>query len=65
MLRISTLPKLAEGLFSDLRMNISGLLSSLTPKDFRDAVYRRYAFRAADYQLPREEVWFGIFQPFG
>ena len=65
MLRISTLPKLAEGLFSDLRMNRLERLSRLAPNDFRDEVYRRYAFRTADYQLPREEVRSGIFQPFG
>jgi hypothetical protein len=65
MLRIPTLAKLAEGLFSDPRMNRLERLSRLTPKDFRDAVYRRDAFRAADYQLPREEVRSGIFQPFG
>ncbi len=65
MLRIFTLPKLAEGLFSERRMNRLERLSRLTPKDFRDEVYRRYAFRAADYQLPREEVRSGIFQPFG
>ena len=51
--------------FYELRMNRLEGLSTPTPKDFQDAVYRRAASRAASYQLPREEVWSGISQTFG
>ena len=51
--------------FYELRMNSLERLSRPTPKDFQDAVYRRAASRAANYQLPREEVWSGISQTFG
>jgi hypothetical protein len=64
-LREAYSPKCVEGEFSELRMNRLERLSRPTPKDFQDVVYRRFASRAADYQLPREEVSSGIFQPFG